>query len=104
MPSGEANPLVAGGTIAGGRIRLLFFYGEAPHLQFWQAADTVTGQHLAITVVDSENSLPTATVEVILARTASLRGIDSPHLATVVDVGHDYCGGVVVPSGSAAPR
>lgn len=96
LPSGEANPLVAGATIAGGRIRLLFFYGEAPHLQFWQAADAVTGQHLAITIIDAENNLPTATVDAILARTASLRRIESPHVATVIDVGRDYCGGVVV--------
>ncbi|OBK17241.1 protein kinase family protein [Mycobacterium asiaticum] len=95
-PSGEANPLVAGATIASGRIRMLLFYGEAQHLQFWQAADTMTGQHLAITVVDPENALPAATVDEILSRTASLRGIDSPYLATVIDVGRDYCGGVVV--------
>ncbi|OBK15403.1 protein kinase family protein [Mycobacterium asiaticum] len=95
-PSGEANPLVAGATIASGRIRLLLFYGEAPHLQFWQTADTVTGQHLAITVVDPENRLPKATVDAILSRTASLRGVNSRHLATVIDVGRDYCGGVVV--------
>ncbi|MDT5221312.1 MAG: hypothetical protein QOF15_3417 [Mycobacterium sp.] len=94
-PSGEAN-LVAGATIASGRIRLLLFYGELPHLQFWQAADTATGQHLAITIVDSQNALPSATVDAILSRTASLRGIDSPSLATVIDVGRDYCGGVVV--------
>ena len=96
LPSGEANPLVAGSTIAGGRIRLLFFYGEAPHLQFWQAADTVTGQHLAVTVVDPENTLPTATIDTILSRTARLRDIDCPYLATVIDVGRDHCGGVVV--------
>lgn len=95
-PSGAANPLVAGATIASGRIRLLLFYGELAHLQFWQAADTVTGQHLAITVVDAENALPRATVDAILARTARLRDIDSPSVATVIDVGRDYCGGVVV--------
>jgi hypothetical protein len=93
-PSGAA--LVAGATIASGRIRLLLFYGESAHLQFWQAADTVTGQHLAITVVDPENELPTGTVDAILSRTARLRGIDSPSVATVIDVGRDYCGGVVV--------
>ncbi|WP_155769472.1 protein kinase family protein [Mycobacterium asiaticum] len=95
-PSGQDNPLVAGATIAGGRIRLLLFYGEAAHLQFWQAADTITGQHLAITVVDPEHTMPTADVDAILSRSASLRGIDSPFLATVIDVGRDYCGGVVV--------
>ena len=95
-PSGEKTPLVAGATIADGRIRLLIFYGESPHLQFWQAADTLTGQHLAVTVVDSENALPTATVDAILSLTASLRGIDSPGLARVIDVGRDRCGGVVV--------
>jgi putative peptidoglycan lipid II flippase len=95
-PNGEKTPLVAGATIADGRIRLLIFYGESPHLQFWQAADTVTGQHLAVTVVDSENALPTATVDAILSHTASLRGIDSPGLARVIDVGRDHCGGVVV--------
>lgn len=94
-PSGE-DRLVAGSTLAGGRIRLLLFYGEAPHLQFWQAADTVTGQHLAVTVVDPENTLPAATIDAILSRTASLRGIDTPNVATVIDVGRDSCGGVVV--------
>ncbi len=93
---GENTPLVAGTTIAGGRIRLLICYGDAPHLQFWQAADTLTGQHLAVTVVDSENALPTATVDAILSHTADLRGIDSPGLARVIDVGRDRCGGVVV--------
>ena len=95
-PKGEKPPLVAGTTIAGGRIRLLILHGESPHLQFWQAADTVTGQHLAVTVVDSANALPTATVDEILSDTASLRGIDSPGLARVIDVGRDRCGGVVV--------
>jgi hypothetical protein len=94
--SSEKAPLVAGATIAGGRIRLLIFYGKSSHLQFWQAADTVTGQHLAVTVVDSENSLPTRTVDAILSDTASLRGIDSPGLARVFDTGRDWCGGVVV--------
>ncbi len=74
----------------------MIFYGDAPHLQFWQAADTLTGQHLAVTVVDPENALPTATVDAILSQTASLRGIDSPGLARVIDVGRDHCGGVVV--------
>jgi putative peptidoglycan lipid II flippase len=95
-PNGEKTSLVAGTTIAGGLIRLLIFHGESPHLQFWQAADTVTGQHLAVTVVDSANALPTATVDAILSHTASLRGIDSPGLARVIDVGRDHCGGVVV--------
>lgn len=95
-PTGEKTPVVAGSTIAGGRIRLLIFYGESPHLQFWQAADTATGQHLAVTVVDSENALPTATVDAIISHTACLRGIDSPGLARVIDVGRDHCGGVVV--------
>lgn len=92
----EKTPLVAGATIAGGRIRLMIFYGESPHLQFWQAADTATGQHLAVTVVGAANSLPTTTVDAILSDTASLRGIDSPGLARVIDVGRERCGGVVV--------
>ncbi len=96
LPTGEKTPLVAGGTLAGGRIRLLIFYGESPHLQFWQAADTLTRQHLAVTVVDPENALPSATVDAILSATASLRGIDAPGLARVIDVGRDRCGGVVV--------
>jgi putative peptidoglycan lipid II flippase len=95
-PNAEKAPLVAGTTIAGGLIRLMVFRGESPHLQFWQAADTVTGQHLAVTVVDPKNALPTATVDAILSHTASLRGIDSPGLARVIDVGRDRCGGVVV--------
>ncbi len=95
-PTGEKTPLVAGATIADGRIRLLIFYGESQHLQFWQAADTATGQHLAVTVVDSENALPTATIDAILSHTLSLRGIDSAGLATVIDAGRDHCGGVVV--------
>ncbi|OBA76236.1 hypothetical protein A5641_23130 [Mycobacterium sp. 1554424.7] len=74
----------------------MIFYGESPHLQFWQAADTVTGQHLAVTVVDAANTLPTATVDAILSDTGSLRGSDSPGLARVIDVGRERCGGVVV--------
>jgi putative peptidoglycan lipid II flippase len=92
----EKTPLVAGATIAGGRIRLMIFYGESPHLQFWQAADTVTGQHLAVTVIDPQNSLPTTTVDAILSDTASLRGIESPGLARVIDVGRERGGAVVV--------
>lgn len=95
-PRGKATPVIAGTTIAGGRIRLLICYGESPHLQFWQAVDTMTGQHLAITVVNSENALPSATIDTILSETASLQGIDSPGLARVIDVGRDQCGGVIV--------
>ncbi|WP_156685944.1 protein kinase family protein [Mycobacterium sp. Marseille-P9652] len=95
-PSEERTPLVAGSTLAGGRIRLMVFHGDAPHLEFWQALDTVTGQHLAVTVVDAANALPPATVNVIHSRTASLRGINSPGLARVLDVGRDQCGLVVV--------
>lgn len=95
-PRGQTTPVVAGTTIAGGRIRLLICYGESSHLQFWQAVDTLTGQHLAVTVVDSENALPAGTVDAILSGTASLRGINSPGLARVIDVGRDRCGGVVV--------
>lgn len=94
--SRRATPLLAGSTIAGGKIRLLIFYGESPHLQFWQAADTVTGQHLAVTVVDPQQALPTETVDAILSHTLSLRGIDSPGLARVIDAGRDHCGGVIV--------
>ncbi len=95
-PTRDTAPLVAGSTIAGGRIRLMVFHGDAPHLQFWQAVDTVTGHQLAVTVVDSENALPPATVTAIQSHSASLRGIDSPGLARVIDVGRDECGVVVV--------
>src|SRR5690242_13379633 len=95
-PSGERTPLLAGTTIADGRVRRVTCYVGAPDLQFWRAAGTLAGQHLAVTVVDRERALPSATVDAVLADTASLRGIDAPGLARVLDVGRDRCGGVVV--------
>ena len=88
--------LIPGMTIADGRIRLLISYGGPRHLQLWQAADTATGRHLAVTIIDSAGCWPAATVDGILSDTAKLRGIDLPGLARVLDVGRDECGGVVV--------
>src|ERR1700740_2095273 len=88
--------LVPGCVLANGRLRLLIFHGGPPHLQFWQAVDTVTGRQVALTLVDPDGALPGRELDVILSRTARLRGIDMPGLATVLEVARTARGGVVV--------
>ena len=95
-PANRDVGLVPGCVLADGRLRLLIFHGGPPHLQFWQAVDTVTGRQVALTLVDPDGALPGRELDVILSRTARLRGIDMPGLAKVLEVARTNRGGVVV--------
>lgn len=85
-----------GTAVAGGRYRLLAWHGGRPRLQFWQAVDTASGRHVALTLVDPDCELPVEFVHEILARTVRLKGIDEPGVARVLDVLHTGSFGVVV--------
>lgn len=80
----------------GGRYRLIAPHGGRALLEFWQALDTASGQHVALTVVDVANELPDEFVHEILARTIRLRGLDTAGIAPVLDVLHTGAFGVVV--------
>jgi putative peptidoglycan lipid II flippase len=99
-PMGAALPddtqLMPGASIAGGRYRLLAFYGGAPVLQFWRALDTALDRQVALTFVDPDRTLPDAELEQILSRTMRLSRIDLPGVARVLDVVHAGAGGLVV--------
>ncbi|HET6734055.1 protein kinase family protein [Mycobacterium sp.] len=85
-----------GTAIAGGRYRLLAWHGGRPRLQFWQAVDAASGQHVALTLVDPDGELPVEFVHEILARTVRLKGIGERGVARVLDVLHTGSFGVVV--------
>lgn len=80
----------------GGRYRLIAPHGGRALLEFWQALDIASGQHVALTVVDVANELPDEFVHEILARTIRLRGLDTAGIAPVLDVLHTGAFGVVV--------
>ncbi|WP_133147279.1 protein kinase family protein [Mycolicibacterium novocastrense] len=84
------------GMAIGGRYRLIAPHGGRALLEFWQALDTASGQHVALTVVDVANELPDEFVHEILARTIRLRGLDTAGIAPVLDVLHTGAFGVVV--------
>lgn len=84
------------GMAIGGRYRLIAAHGGRALLEFWQALDTASGQHVALTVVDVANELPDEFVHEILARTIRLRGLDTAGIAPVLDVLHTGAFGVVV--------
>ncbi|KUI44727.1 hypothetical protein AU198_14395 [Mycobacterium sp. GA-1199] len=84
------------GMAIGGRYRLIAPHGGRPLLDFWQALDTASGQHVALTVVDVAQELPDEFVHEILARTIRLRGLDTSGIAPVLDVLHTGAYGVVV--------
>src|SRR5215217_2909237 len=94
--SGAFKP---GGPAAGvrvGRYRLIKLHGGRPQLQFWEALDIASGQHVALTLVDPDGALPEEFVHEILARTVRLKGIDMPGIARLLDVFHTGSFGVVV--------
>ena len=78
-PTAAADDLVADG-----RFRLLVHYGGPPHVQCWQAVDTVTGAQVGLTVVDREGVLPRRDIDDIVWLTARLRGLRVPGLAPVL--------------------
>lgn len=80
----------------GGRYRLIAAHGGRPLLEFWQALDIASSQHVALTLVDVANELPDEFVHEILARTIRLRGLDTAGIAPVLDVLHTGAFGVVV--------
>ncbi|KUI35865.1 hypothetical protein AU197_18635 [Mycobacterium sp. IS-1590] len=80
----------------GGRYRLLDAHGSGPLLEFWQALDIASGQHVALTLVDVAQELPDEFVHEILARTIRLRGLDAAGIAPVLEVLHTGVFGVVV--------
>ncbi|GAT10914.1 protein kinase family protein [Mycolicibacterium novocastrense] len=84
------------GMAIGGRYRLIAPHGGRALLEFWQALDIASGQHVALTVVDVANELPDEFVHEILARTIRLRGLDTAGIAPVLDVLHTGAFGVVV--------
>lgn len=84
------------GMAIGGRYRLLAAHGRRPLLDFWQALDIASGQHVALTVVDVAKELPDEFVHEILARTIRLRGLDTAGIAPVLEVMHTGAFGVVV--------
>jgi hypothetical protein len=79
-----------------GRYRLLARHGGRPQLQFWEALDMASGQHVALTLVDPDGELPEEFVHEILARTVRLKGMDMPGIARLLDVFHTGSFGVVV--------
>lgn len=90
------TPLVPGIGIAGGRYRLLVSHGTAPGLSFWQALDTALDRQVALTLVNTDHSMPDSDVNDILSRTMRLSRIELPGIARVLDVVHGGSTGMVV--------
>lgn len=85
-----------GTSVGNGRYRLLAYHGGRPRLQFWQGVDLVSGQEVALTVVDPDATWPDEFVHEILASTVRLKGIDMPGIARVQEVFHTGRFGIVV--------
>src|SRR6185437_335379 len=80
------SQLASGANVGIGRHQLLTPHGGRTHLQFWQGFDVVSGQEVALTLIDPDCELPDEFVHEILARTVRLKGIDMPGVARVLDV------------------
>lgn len=98
---GRPKPLPADachrpGSVIARRYRLLACHGHRRLLEFWQATDAVTGQPVALTLVDPRNTLPVEFVNEILSLTVRLRGVDADGIAPVQEVLHTGALGVVV--------
>src|ERR1700752_4727769 len=91
-----ASQLASGASVGNGRYQLLTPHGGRTHLQFWRGFDVVSGQDVALTLVDPDCKLPEEFVHEILARTVRLKGIDMPGVAGVLAVFHTGRFGVVV--------
>jgi hypothetical protein len=72
------SQLASGANVGIGRHQLLTPHGGRTHLQFWQGFDVVSGQEVALTLIDPDCELPDEFVHEILARTVRLKGIDMP--------------------------
>jgi putative peptidoglycan lipid II flippase len=92
---GETTPLVPG-TVVAGRYRLINLCGTDEHVQFWQGADTATGELVSLSLVDADGVLPVERVNEILSLTIRLRGLDVRGVARVLNVLHAGAFGVVV--------
>jgi len=104
--------LVPGGSVVGGRYRLLSDHGGLALLRFWHAYDTVAERDVALTVIGASphgvspsgparagGGSGTPAVEspqAVLRRTLWLARIDLPAVATVLDVVLQGSGGIVV--------
>lgn len=90
------EPIHVPGAIVGGRYRPVAAHGATSLLEFWQAVDLASGQHVALTVVDASATLPVEWVNEILSQTVRLRGLDTAGIAPILDVLHTGRYGVVV--------
>lgn len=104
--------LVPGGSVVGGRYRLLSDHGGLALLRFWHAYDTVAERDVALTVIGASphgvspsgparagGGSGTPAVEgpqAVLRRTLWLARVDLPAVATVLDVVLQGSGGIVV--------
>ncbi len=104
--------LVPGATVAGGRYRLLNAHGGSGLLRFWHAFDTVSEHDVALTIVGPAQSSHASSdpaqhdrvggrgeaegPQAVLRRTLRLDRIESPGVATVLDVVLDRSSGIVV--------
>ncbi len=97
-PRGEtdASTSLVPGTVVAERYRLTAIVGAEDHLEFWQGADTVTGQLVALSLVDVAGKLSVERVNEILSQTARLRRFDVRGVARILDVIHTGDLGVVV--------
>src|SRR5689334_23635648 len=97
-PRGDANAptSLVPGTVIARRYRLVAIFGTEDHVEFWQGADGVTGELVALSLVDVAGELSAERVDEILARTARLRGFDVRGIARIRDVIHTGDLGVVV--------
>jgi len=103
---------VPGASVVGGRYRLLTEHGGSGLQRFWHAQDTVTVRDVALTVIDPAPHGPLLSVPArvgsapdrrevqdpqgVPRRTLWLLRIDTPAVATVLDVVPQGSGGMVV--------
>jgi len=104
--------LVPGGSVVGGRYRLLTEHGGSGLQRFWHAQDTVNVRDVALTVIDPAPPGPVLSVPARVGSAPDRRGvedpqgvprrtlwllrIDTPAVATVLDVVPQGSGGMVV--------
>jgi len=111
-PVTRTHPLVPGASVVGGRYRLLHAHGGSGLQRFWHAQDTVNVRDVALTVIDPAPHGPVLSVpgrtgsapdrrkvsdpQGVPRRTLWLLRIDTPAVATVLDVVPQDSGGLVV--------
>ena len=108
----RTHPLVPGASVVGGRYRLLHAHGGSGLQRFWHAQDTVNVRDVALTVIDPAPPGPVLSVPARVGSAPDRRGvedpqgvprrtlwllrIDTPAVATVLDVVPQGSGGMVV--------